>query len=268
MDLPDLLWWQWLLGGLAAMLVGLAKTGIPGAGILVVPLMASAFGGRPSVGTLLPLLIVADCFAVFWYRRHAQWDKLWGLVPWVAVGLGLGGLVHWLLGDATVGGWRSADLFTPLIGLVVLLMLGIHLLRTRLGDRLTPHSRLGVAAAGTGTGVATTLANAAGPIMTIYLAGKGLPKEQFMGTNAWFFLLLNLSKVPLFLLVAALPDAAPLITPASLTIDACLLPLIVPGVFLGKWLLPRFSNTWFYTAVLGLAALAALKLLLQPVLGW
>ena len=68
--------WQWILGGVAALFVGISKTGVPGAGILVVPLLAAVFGGRPTVGIMLPMLIFADCFAVAWYKRHAQWDKL------------------------------------------------------------------------------------------------------------------------------------------------------------------------------------------------
>ena len=82
--------WQWILGGTAALMIGVSKTGVPGIGILVVPLLASVFGGRPSVGIMLPMLILADCFAGVWYRRHAQWDKLVRLLPWVVAGMAIG----------------------------------------------------------------------------------------------------------------------------------------------------------------------------------
>ena len=93
---------QWALGGTAALLIGFSKTGMPGVGILVVPMLASAFGGRPSVGTMLPMLIFGDCFAVYWYKQHARWDKLRELIPWVLGGMALGAVALW-------SGW-SADL--------------------------------------------------------------------------------------------------------------------------------------------------------------
>ncbi|BCW98807.1 MAG: hypothetical protein KatS3mg024_1634 [Armatimonadota bacterium] len=77
MLIPSLTPLEWALALASAALVGFSKTGVPGTGILVVPLMAALFGGRQSVGTLLPMLIFADCFAVAWYRRHARWDRLW-----------------------------------------------------------------------------------------------------------------------------------------------------------------------------------------------
>lgn len=133
--------WQILVGAFSAFLIGVSKTGVPGVGILVVPLLATAFGGRASVGTMLPMLIVGDVFAVLWYRQHTQWYRLVELLPWVLVGLGLGALVLWRLGEMDGG----KDFLEPLIGALVLAMLAVHLLRLRWGDRLTPHSPLGIA---------------------------------------------------------------------------------------------------------------------------
>lgn len=268
MTLGDIHAGQWVLGGLAAVLVGISKTGLPGIGILVVPMMASAFGARASVGILLPVLIVTDCLAVLIYRRHAQWDKLLGLVPFVGLGLLLGAATLWAMEHVRLGAMGGKELFAPLIGGIVMLMILLHLLRRRLGERITPHSRLGVAAAGAATGFATSVANAAGPIMSVYLAGKRLPKVGFMGTSAWFFLLLNLSKLPLYLALDWLGAAEPLIDGDTLLIDACLVLMVLPGVLLGRWMLPRLSQEWFNQLVLWLAGLSALKLILSPVLGW
>ncbi|MDW8290946.1 MAG: TSUP family transporter, partial [Armatimonadota bacterium] len=118
---------QLLFGTVAAFLVGVSKTGVPGIGILVVPLMASAFGGRASVGAMLPMLIVGDLFAVRWYRQHTQWNRLKELVPWVIIGMALGAAALWWLGEASV----QRDLLEPLIGVLVLVMLAIHLLCQR-----------------------------------------------------------------------------------------------------------------------------------------
>ena len=266
MDLTQLAPWQWALAAVAALIVGVGKTGMPGVGILGVPLMAAAFGGKPSVGTLLPMLIFADCFAVAWYRRHAQWDKLWKLFPWVLPGFAVGAVLLWAVDGARLAGMDGRDWFKPLIGLIVLAMLGLHLARKRWGDRLTPHSPASVALTGTGAGAATTLANAAGPIMTVYLAGMHMPKEQFMGTNAWFFLLVNVSKVPIYLALTLLQPENPMFTGGSLLLGACLIPLILIGVGVGRWLLPRIPQRLFDAAILVLAAGAALKLVLDPLL--
>ena len=89
---------QWLVGSCAALLVGITKTGLPGIGILVIPLMAAVFGGRLSVGATLPLLIFGDIFAVLWYHQHARWDNLRNLVPWLVIGIAVGTGVLWYTG--------------------------------------------------------------------------------------------------------------------------------------------------------------------------
>ncbi|GBC97266.1 hypothetical protein HRbin16_03087 [bacterium HR16] len=251
--------WQLLLGAIAAFLIGVSKTGVPGIGILVVPLLATAFGGRASVGTMLPMLIVGDIFAVRWYRQHTQWKRLVELIPWVAVGMALGALVLWHLGKAKGG----KDLLEPLIGTLVLVMLAVHLLRRRWGDRLTPHSPVTVASTGTAAGFATTVSNAAGPIMGIYMTSLGLPKEQFMGTSAWYYFAVNLSKLPLFVALSLINPARPIVTAHSLLFNVAVIPVIVAGVYLGRWLLPRIPQKLFDSAVLVLAAVAAVKLIIR-----
>jgi uncharacterized membrane protein YfcA len=108
--------WQWAIGAGAAAFIGVSKTGVPGVGILVVPMLAYAFGGRPSVGIMLPMLIFADCFAVAWYRRHAQWDKLIKLLPWVVAGMVLGSTALWIVGEINT----SKDILGIIIGILVL----------------------------------------------------------------------------------------------------------------------------------------------------
>lgn len=266
MPWDDLHSWQWILGIIAGLLVGCAKTGLPGIGILVVPLMATAFGGRASVGALLPMLIIADCFAVAFYRRHAEWDKLVKLVPWVAVGLSIGFLVMWWLGSLEAAQAAKDDVFKPVLGGLILCMLGLLLLRRKFGDRLTPQSRLGVMGTGVATGSATFLANAAGPVMTLYLAAMGMPKERFMGTNAWFFLLVNITKIPMFLLLGLLVPQAPLITASSFVFNLMMAPVIIIGVFIGAWVFKRIPQKIFDAAVLLLAAAAAVNLIIDALI--
>jgi uncharacterized protein len=260
MEPTDLVWWQWGLAALAAVLIGIAKTGVPGLGILVVVLMASIVPGKQSVGLVLPLLIVADGIAVAWYRRHAQWTQLAALAPSVIVGVLVGGGVLWAIDrwGMDQGGFR------PLIGAVVLTMLTLHLVRERLGDRLVPHDRITVNLTGACSGGATTLANAAGPIMNLYLAGRGMKKEAFLGTMAWFFLLLNLSKVPIFIALSVCAPRDPMISVGSLSIDLMLMPGVVLGAWCGRGLLRRIPQRIFLRMVIALAAASAVKLLLSP----
>ncbi|MDD8052409.1 MAG: sulfite exporter TauE/SafE family protein [Verrucomicrobiota bacterium] len=255
--------WQWGLGALAAILVGLSKTGVPGLGIAVVPVMAAAFGGKPSVGFVLPMLIIADCFAVTYYRRHAQWDKLWGLFPWVGAGILLGAGALWAADHFQLaGGAGGKDLFKPFIGLIVLVMLLLHLIGKVMKDRLTPKAWWSLAWTGVAGGFSTTVANAAGPVMTLYLAGKGMKKHAFMGTNAWFFFLLNLTKVPVYVVLSLIHPDTPMFTRQSLLFDLCMVPVIVLGALLGRWLLHRIPQRVFDILVLCLAGIAAVKLLL------
>jgi len=249
--------WQLLLGILAAFLIGVSKTGVPGIGILVVPLLATAFGGRASVGTMLPMLIVGDIFAVWWYRQHTQWKRLIDLLPWVLVGMALGAYALWRLGELHA----SRDLLEPIIGMLVLAMLLLHLLRQRWGDRLSPHSPVAVASTGTAAGFATTVSNAAGPIMGLYLTSLRLPKEQFMGTSAWYYFAVNLSKLPIFVALSLLNPTKPIITVQSLLFNIAVIPVIVAGVYVGRWMLPRIPQKLFDEVVLVLAAVAAVQLI-------
>src|SRR5450759_4487664 len=116
---------QWIIGIVAALVVGFSKTGLPGIGILVVPLMAVIFGGRLSVGATLPMLIFGDIFAVLWYRQHARWDKLLELIPWVLIGIAVGTALLWYTG--VQGG--TTDWLNIIIGVMVLAMLGLSLAR-------------------------------------------------------------------------------------------------------------------------------------------
>lgn len=237
-------------------MVGLSKTGVPGLGILAVPVIALIFGGRLSVGALLPLLIVADIFAVAYYREHTIWSHLKRLAPWVVLGMAGGGFFLWRLGLD-----HGKDWLNPIIGAIVLIMLGLHLLKSRLGSQLTPTSPVGVAATGALAGFTTLVSNAAGPVMSIYMTALGLAKTEFMGTLAWYFLIFNCSKVPVYgWLTLQTPDK-PMFTATTLTFDLLISPAVVIGSLLGRKAMPLIPEKAFTQVVLGLAMLAALRML-------
>lgn len=251
---------QWIVGIFAALLIGITKTGLPGIGILVIPLMAVVFGGRLSVGATLPLLIFGDIFAVLWYRQHARWDNLRELLPWVLTGIAIGTGLLWYTGIH--GG--QVDWLNVIIGVLVLCMLAIGLARRQWGDRLVPSSQAGLVSTGVLAGFATMVSNAAGPIMSIYMTGMlRLSKHEFMGTSAWYFFIFNLSKIPLYVILNLLVPANPMVNATTLLFDLLMLPVIILGAFAGKWLLPRLSEGLFDGAVLILAGAAALKLILD-----
>ena len=249
--------WQYAWGAVAAIIIGFSKTGVPGTGILMVPIMASVFGARLSVGATLPMLVLADCFAVAFYRTHAQWDRLKQLVPWVIAGLFLGtGLLKYV-GDHK----GPKDILGPIIGVLVLVMLGVSLLRGRLGDRIVPHSKEGTAVTGVVAGFSTMVSNAAGPIMGIYMTATGMPKEQLMGTSAWYFFIFNLSKIPLLLFLTYDNPTKPMITVPTVVFNLEMFPVILVGAFGGRWLLKYIPQKPFNISIQVLAAAAAIKLL-------
>jgi uncharacterized protein len=252
---------QWAFGIVAAIIVGVSKTGVPGIGILTVPLMAVVFGGRLSVGATLPLLIFGDVFAVLMYHQHARWDKLAGLIPWVLTGIALGTGLLWFTG---VQG-SSVDWLNVIIGVMVLAMLALTLARRKWGDRLVPSSRSGVISTGVAAGFSTTVSNAAGPIMSIYLTGMGLPKNQFMGTTAWYFFIFNLTKLPIYFFLSLVLPSKPMVSGGTITFDLAMLPVIVLSALLGRVLFTRIPQKLFDSAVLVLAAIAAVKLIADQI---
>jgi uncharacterized membrane protein YfcA len=235
-----------LLGAFAALLVGFSKTGVPGAGLPAVALMAEAFSDetRLSVGALLPILIVGDLFAIFYYRRHAQWDRLWELLPYVVAGMVPGYLVLSRVDSASL---------RILIGAIILSLLCLQIARRRFGWEKMPDRWWFVSGTGILAGFGTTVGNAAGPVMSIYLISKHLDKQEFMGTVAWFFFIVNVSKIPFF-------AALGMITPATLALDALLVPIVVCSAILGAVVLKRIPQSVFNVLVLALAGLAGLRM--------
>jgi uncharacterized protein len=192
----------------------------------------------------LPVLLAGDFFAVAWFRRHADWGQLLRLLPWVLVGTVPGVFV--LL-------WFEGNRLRPIIGLLVLGMLAVELGRQRFGWERMPHRWWFAAASGIMAGFTTFVANAAMPVMSIYLVSQDFDKHKFIGTAAWFFLILNLSKVPPYW-------AMGMLTPAMLPTAAALAPLAILGGLLGAYVLTRIPQRWFDALALLLAAVAAIRL--------
>ena len=238
--------WQWALALVGALAIGVAKTGIGGLGMIPVVVFANILPAKLSAGFVLPMLIMADVVAVLAYRRHAQWSHLWRLFPWTAFGILLGVFAMWRITNQQAG---------LLIGVIVLTLMSVHMVRkSQVKSEEPEHSVWFAPTIGILAGFTTLVANAAGPLMVIYLLAMRLPKMEYMGTGAYYFLLINLFKVPFMINLG-------LITPESFTGNLMLAPMVVAGALLGKIVLKHISQKLFENVALVLAALAGVKLL-------
>lgn len=244
-----------MAGAIAAFFVGITKTGIPGAAILAIPLLALVVDGRMIPGVMLPLLIVADLFAVAWYRRHTRWDLLRPLGLWLGVGFALGIAFFILVGSAPGALERT-------IGTIVLAIIGLQLWKMWREPEPEPLGPVPTAAYGATGGFTTFVANAAGPVINTYLAGLRLPKSELLGTAAWLYFVLNLAKIPFYLGLQTWSEGGSFFTLEGLTYDLVLVPAIVAGVFVGRQIYRRIPQRTFLVAILVLSALGAINLLL------
>jgi len=240
--MPDLSIWQWLAGASCAFAIGVAKTGMPGIAIFVVPSMVLMVGdARESAGWLLPILCLADVFAVYYWRRHADVKQLVRLAPWVLVGMAAGAAALFL----------DESILRKMVGVIVLFMLGIYLLRKmRAAALMIPHHP---APYGATAGFATTVANAAGSVMNLYLLGMNLPKHEFIGTGAWFFFIINLAKVPIY-------QYHGLFSQQSLAFDAAMIPAVIGGAVTGRWIFEHIPQRAFETMIVILTVIATAAL--------
>lgn len=258
----------WLLLALGAFSVGVSKTGVPGIGILNVAIFALVLpSARHSVGVVLPILISADIIAVALYRRRAVWSHLWRLFPWAIAGIFIG---YFAIRMPYFNDKRVAHL---LGGILLALVLLTYLRKwsekraarlaaeqgaavESIDDEAKHASPLYTGVIGIAGGFTTMVGNAAGPIMTLYLLAMRLPKMEFIGTGAWYFLLLNVFKVP-FMANLGWIDAP------SLTLSARLAPCAILGAVCGRVIVPYIKQEWFEFTALSLTVVAALRLLLS-----
>jgi uncharacterized protein len=246
--LPDFTALEWALAVLAATGIGISKSGLPGVSLLHVVLFAHLFPGLRSTGVVLPMLIVGDVGAVLLFRRHAQWNHVFRTLPPALVGVGIG----W----ACMRAWPGLN-WNPVIGGIVAGLAVLQLVRNWRPELLSdmPHARGFAWTMGLLAGVTTMVANAAGPVMGLYLLAVALPKDAFVGTSAWFFLLINVLKVPFSAQLG-------FIEPATLTFNALLIPVILSGLFLGRALVAKVPQKVFDSLILAFAIVASLKLIL------
>ncbi|REH24989.1 MULTISPECIES: sulfite exporter TauE/SafE family protein [unclassified Streptomyces] len=253
MTLWHLTGWEFAALAFAALLVGFSKTAVSGANTVSLAIFAAVLSARASTGILLPVLIAGDVLAVLTYRRHAHWPTLWRLFPAVGVGVVVGTLFLVWADDAVV---RTS------IGVILLFMAAVTVWRRRRADadgqpdEVTSRTgRVKARSYGVLGGFTTMVANAGGPVMSMYLLSAGFRKLGFLGTSAFFFLIVNVSKLPF-------SAGLGLIDGPSLLLDAALVVFVVPGAFLGKWAVDRINQRLFERLVIAATIVGGLQLLL------
>lgn len=239
---------QWVGVIVGAFLIGFSKTGISGFLMLVIPILANVFGGKESTGIILPMLIVGDILAVWYYNRHTKWSNIRKLLLWTAVGLLLGVMVGNYINDAQ---------FKTLIGVMILICVLCLVYTEKKGDSLKVPKKLWFyALIGILVGFTSMIGNAAGAILTIYLLALDFKKNDFMGTTAWFFFITNLTKVPLQIFVWHN------ISLENILLACGMIPIIGLGALLGAVIIHKLNDRFFRYLVIAITAVAAIRLLI------
>lgn len=236
--------WGWVVLALAGLIVGFSKTAIGGMSLAAVVAAAAVLPARDSTGVVLVMMLVGDTVATWTYRHDVDWRLIGRLVVPVLIGIGVG---------AGFLAFADNNLLKRTIGaiLLILLIVGIW------SHKIAAH-RPGVAGAyGTLAGFTTMVANAGGPPMNLYLLAAKYEKIRFLGTTAWFFFAVNVTKVPFSVFNGILrPDTA---------LTAVLLaPFVFVGAFTGRWAIKRIDQQLFERLVKTFVAVSAAYLLLAP----
>lgn len=228
---------------MVAVFIGMSKTGIHGAGMMAVPILALVFGGQLSSGILLPILCLADVFGVVYYHRHASWYHLRKLFPWAAVGTVLGTIVGGVIDDQT---------FKLVMAVIIVISVFIMVWLERGRRKQIPDYRWFASLTGVAAGFTSMIGNLATSVVAIYFLAMRMPKNAFIGTTAWFFLVLNWFKVPFHIL------SWKTITWNTFLLDLVTLPFIGIGAFLGIVIVKRIKDKayrWFIIAMTIVAAI-------------
>lgn len=245
LDLAHLSSLQWGVLFLAAVCTGMAKTGISNLGTATVPLVAWSFGGKLSTGIMLPMLIIADAIGVWYYNRHVQWSQLRRLMPWTLVGIVFG---------AWLGQQVNDDVFKKMMGVIFGTSVLYMFWREYRGISKVPTQWWFAMIMGILAGVTTMIGNLAGAATAVFFLAMQLPKDSFIGTNAWFYFIINWLKVPFQVFIWHNVDVN------ILLLNLYLAPAIILGAFLGIILIKRFSDRAFRRLTIGLCMIAMILL--------
>ncbi|MBU3820463.1 sulfite exporter TauE/SafE family protein [Flavobacteriaceae bacterium XHP0103] len=238
---------QWLAVALATFILGISKSGIKGIGIIIILILAFVFGEKESTGVLLPMLVCADILAVIYYNRHAQWHYIIKLLPFMVVGVLVG---VWIGNDI------SEALFKRIMAIIIIVSVIIMVYTENRKTRL-PNNKLFAHSFGFLSGFASMIGNLAGPIANVYFLAIRLPKNEFIGTVAWLFFILNVFKIPFHIFVWKT------ITVETIVLNSVMIPTVVLGFLVGAYIVKLISNVNYRRFILIVTALGGIILLFR-----
>jgi uncharacterized protein len=229
----------------AVIVLGLAKGGFAGLGMLSVPLMTLTVSPVQAASITLPILIAQDAVSVWVFRQRWDGKSLAVLLPAAAIGILLGYLLAARVSAAAV------ELAVGVISIVFALQ-RLWIERRKVMQIPSPRAWLGVVC-GTAAGFTSQIAHAGGPPFQIYMLPKRFDRDTYIGTSAIFFATVNWLKVPAY-------TALGQFTRQNLTTAAVLLPLAVASTVAGAMLVRRVSGERFQTIMYLLLILVGAKL--------
>lgn len=230
---------------LVAFSVGMAKTGVHGISMLAIPVLALIFGGKISSGLMLPMLIIADLFAVKYYHRHANWGYLRKIFPWAGMGVVIG---------TVIGNNIDDQMFVHVMGAIIFVSIGVLIWMEKTNKEHIPDHLWFAALMGLLGGITSMIGNAAFAVMALYLLSMRLPKNEYIATSAWFFLAINLFKVPFHVF------SWNTITVDSLLLNFLTIPLILLGAFAGIWVVKRLPEKQYRRFIIGMTLITSLMM--------
>ena len=231
---------------IAAFATGISKSGLPGLVTVVTPIVAMTMPSRMASGILLPILIAADIISVIYWRRKAAWNRLGWIIPGATGGLVIGYFLLRSIDD---------DTFKPVLGIIIIAVTLLSMAQKRFRLKINHESKGIPLAIGLFAGICNMLANAAAPVLAMYLLALDMDKEDFVGTNAWFFLITNAAKLPLSLALGT-------VSVSHLGFDALIFPLVLAGGAAGIFFLKKIPQKTFNAFIMALALVAGANLLL------
>ena len=239
---------SWILAFAAAFIIGVSKSGIKGIAIIIVTLMALAFGARESTGLIVPLLIVGDIFAVIYYNRHTQWKYIIRFLPWMMLGVLLGVFLG-----------KDLDESTFKLGMVIIILGSVVMMYwwDRKKSKKVPTHWAFAGSMGIMAGITTMIGNLAGAFSNIFFLAMRLPKNEFIGTAAWLFFIINIFKLPFHIFVWET------ISLDTLWVNLKLIPGILIGLFVGVRLVKIIKDNFYRKMILVLTALGAILILFR-----
>ena len=210
--------------------------------------MALAFGAKESTGLVVPLLVAGDIFAVVYYNRHARWSYILKFLPWMILGIIIGVLIGNDLPEKT---------FKIVMAVIILGSVALMYWWDRRKSKVVPTHWAFAGFIGTIAGITTMIGNLAGAFSNIYFLAMRLPKNEFIGTAAWLFLIINIFKLPFHIWSWGT------ITAETLIINLKLLPAVAVGILIGIGLVKIIKEDFYRKLILILTAAGAILILLR-----